>query len=673
MNLDAHKLERNPCEDQHYQWGSSESCYALTDTKLLLKEFLGDVSWLLVASVLKQVAFNVRSVEKKIVYQVLGGDSESSSSYSNNNLSSVNFSIDNGMLVPFVARFVQEDNTEIHHAHASLEVEQSLGSELMNLRRSKCRNIQPDRYLVICIVSGLEVGFVRTRPYKIESWKEVIGHCHHLVCLASEQTAQKITLSVNKRTSGSFENNKISGSCEHTKISGSHEHTRSSGIRELYFTYHCRNNTRKAQRKGADLITFENYHLHPKVPDPDNYLEEISEISSRQYYNYGTPKMQKMNSLVLEDMGSLSAGAYKELIDSLLRNIDTSSTKEEPPITDQWEQFKAKNTEQKRKMEVHKNEEEDDEESSELEMLWREMELSLASSYLMEDTEGSNDATFAETVKKSSGLCQHEYGMDEEFGIFCFKCSIVSTEIKDIAPPFEKKCNEEDSEKKADKDEGLDLFTSHASSDTHLSEENDNVWALIPELRRKLHFHQKRAFEFLWKNIAGSMVPSLMEAESKKRGGCVVSHTPRAGKTFLIIAFLVSHLKLFPGKRPLVLAPKTTLYTCMCTAASRVILLDSEWNPSKTKQAIARAFRPGQQRMVYVYQLLATGTLEEDKYHRTTWKEWLSSMIFSEAFVEDPSRWQAEKIEDDILREMVAEDRSKSFHMIMKNEKASTS
>uniref|UniRef100_A0A6N2KU62 Uncharacterized protein n=1 Tax=Salix viminalis TaxID=40686 RepID=A0A6N2KU62_SALVM len=52
--------------------------------------------------------------------------------------------------------------------------------------------------------------------------------------------------------------------------------------------------------------------------------------------------------------------------------------------------------------------------------------------------------------------------------------------------------------------------------------------------------------------------------------------------------------------------------------------------------------------------------------------EWVSRMIFSEEFVEDPSRWQAEKIEDDVLREIVEEDRVKSFHMIMKNEKAST-
>jgi len=77
------------------------------------------------------------------------------------------------------------------------------------------------------------------------------------------------------------------------------------------------------------------------------------------------------------------------------------------------------------------------------------------------------------------------------------------------------------------------------------------------------------------------------------------------------------------------------------TVASEVTFLDYEWNPSKTKQAIARALRPGQQKMVYVYQLLTTRSMEEDKYRRTTWKEWVSCMIFSEEFVEDPSKWQA--------------------------------
>ncbi|GAU52012.1 hypothetical protein TSUD_418220, partial [Trifolium subterraneum] len=556
----------------------------------------------------------------------------------------------------------------------------------------------------------------------------------------------------------------------------------------------------------------------------------------------------------------------------------------------------------------------------------------------------------------------------------------------------------------ADEDDDFHLFPTDANPEEPISKKNESVWSLIPELKEKFHVHQKKAFEFLWQNIAGSTNPGLIEAESKKRGGCVISHTPGAGKTVLIIAFLVSYLKLFPGKRHLVLAPKTTLYTwykefikweipipvylihgrrtyrvfnqnlvavlpgvpkptddvkhvldctqkvygesvegksstlvqtklrillsgtlfqnnfceyfntlCLArptfahevlkaldpkykkkkkgvagkgaekaqymiesrarkffldaiakkidsnvgderlqglnmlrnvtngfidvyeggsadglpglqiytlrmnttdiqheilkklhsdmakcsgyplelellitlgsihpwlvktavcsqkfltkeqlsdldkykfnlkigskvrfvlsliyrvvknekvlifchniapvklfqeyfekffgwqkgrevlvltgelelfergkimdkfeepgsvskillasitvcaegislTAASRVIMLDSEWNPSKTKQAIARAFRPGQQKMVYVYQLLVTGSLEEDKYRRTTWKEWVSSMIFSEVFVEDPSSWQGEKIEDDILREMVEEDKSK--------------
>lgn len=628
----------------------------------------------------------------------------------------------------------------------------------------------------------------------------------------------------------------------------------------------------------------------------------------------------------------------------------------------------------------------------------------------------------------------------------------------------EKQSSAEYSEAKADEDDGLHLFMTRASPDRHMSEESGTVWGLIPELTKKLHVHQKKAFEFLWKNIAGSVEPGIMEAKSEARGGCVISHSPGTGKTFLIIAFLVSYLKLFPMKRPLVLAPKTTLYTwykefikweipipvyliqgrktyrvhkqksmaypgareptedvkhvldcleklqkwhahpsvlvmgytsfftltqedskfahrkymakvlrespgilildeghnprstesslrkalmkvetelrillsgtmfqnnfceyfntlCLArpkfahevlteldpsykrklkgankgwnliesrarkffldkiakkidsnindermqglnmlrnitndfidvydgggsdnlpglhvytllmnmtdsqqkifqglhqrmaqcngypleiellitlgsihpwliqtaafadkfftmaqlrelekckydlrmgpkvrfvlslvyrvvkeekilifcrniapmrlfielfekffgwkrdcevlvlsgeqelfergrvmdkfeelggeskvllasitacsegislTAASRVILLDSEWNPSKTKQAIARAFRPGQRKVVYVYQLLMTGTLEEDKFRRNTWKEWVSSMIFNEAFVEDPSQWQAEKVEDDVLRDMIEEDKSKIFHMIMKNEKAST-
>jgi len=106
------------------------------------------------------------------------------------------------------------------------------------------------------------------------------------------------------------------------------------------------------------------------------------------------------------------------------------------------------------------------------------------------------------------------------------------------------------------------MFSTHATDpDEPLINEIDNVWELIPELKENMHAHQKKAFQFLWKNIAGSMDQSLMKEKSDTTGGCVISHAPGAGKTFLTISFLVSYLKLFLEKRPLVLAPKTILYT----------------------------------------------------------------------------------------------------------------
>ncbi|KAF1889744.1 hypothetical protein Lal_00025072 [Lupinus albus] len=889
-------------------------------------------------------------------------------------------------------------------------------------------------------------------------------------------------------------------------VSVSHGHESFDTPLNIY--HHHLASSSKQKCKNVNLLTFEPNSLPAKA----NHAEKSDELTSRSHFGYSISNLQRKDSFVMDDMDlggtkwegisfskgvqektyhptysrsrnpeeektykdrTLNATAYKDLINSYLMNIDVKPT-EEPPVTDQWKQFQEtsgfsgiKETE----TEIFDEEDEDDEES-EIDMLWQEMEVSLASCYL-QDTEGVNAVNQAETVEKLKQGCPHDERMDDQIGIHCRICGHVFVDITNIFPPFlerpdrhreDKQCSGEDSdlERKADEDDDYHLFSANAPpGDEPKTEESENVWALIPELRPKLHAHQKKAFEFLWQNIAGSMEPSLMKTDSKKIGGCVISHTPGAGKTFLIIAFLVSYLKLFPGKRPLVLAPKTTLYTwykefikwkipipvylihgrrtyrvfnqknsmvfpgipkptedvkhvldclekiknwhsqpsvlimgytsfltlmredskyahrkymakvlrespgmlildeghnprstksrlrkvlmkvhtdlrillsgtlfqnnfceyfntlylarpkfakevlkqldpkykrkkkkgtnyesrarklfldtiarkidsndneerieglnmlrnvthgfidvyeggssdglpglqiytllmnptetqhemlhtlhqkmgqsngypleiellitlgsihpwliktAVCsekffsneqlmdlekckfdlkigskvkfvlsliyrvvknekvlifchniapvklfleyferyfrwqrgrevlvltgelelfergrvmdkfeepggvskillasitacaegislTAASRVIMLDSEWNPSKTKQAIARAFRPGQQKMVYVYQLLVSGSLEEDKYKRTTWKEWVSNMIFSEDFVEDPSQWQANKLEDDILREMVEEDKSKSFHMILKNEKAST-
>ncbi|KAK9667342.1 hypothetical protein RND81_14G249700 [Saponaria officinalis] len=54
--------------------------------------------------------------------------------------------------------------------------------------------------------------------------------------------------------------------------------------------------------------------------------------------------------------------------------------------------------------------------------------------------------------------------------------------------------------------------------------------------------------------------------------------------------------------------------------ASRVIILDVHLNPSVSRQAIGRAFRPGQEKKVYVYRLVAADSPEE-KDHLTCFKK----------------------------------------------------
>ncbi|CAN1131072.1 Protein CHROMATIN REMODELING 35 [Linum perenne] len=61
---------------------------------------------------------------------------------------------------------------------------------------------------------------------------------------------------------------------------------------------------------------------------------------------------------------------------------------------------------------------------------------------------------------------------------------------------------------------------------------------------------------------------------------------------------------------------------------SRVIVLDVHLNPSITRQAIGRAFRPGQKKVVYVYRLIAAESPEEEDYHTCFRKEVISKMWF---------------------------------------------
>ncbi|WOG83707.1 hypothetical protein DCAR_0102884 [Daucus carota subsp. sativus] len=86
--------------------------------------------------------------------------------------------------------------------------------------------------------------------------------------------------------------------------------------------------------------------------------------------------------------------------------------------------------------------------------------------------------------------------------------------------------------------------------------------------------------------------------------------------------------------------------------ASRVVLLDVVWNPSVERQAISRAYRIGQTKIVYTYHLIAED-MEVRKYKVQTAKDRLSEMLFSSKDTDSLQKNSPDMVsEDRILQEM---------------------
>ena len=64
--------------------------------------------------------------------------------------------------------------------------------------------------------------------------------------------------------------------------------------------------------------------------------------------------------------------------------------------------------------------------------------------------------------------------------------------------------------------------------------------------------------------------------------------------------------------------------------ANRLVLFDPDWNPAADLQAMARVWRDGQKKQVYIYRLLSTGTIEEKIFQRQVTKQGLSNTIVDE-------------------------------------------
>ncbi|XP_044327442.1 uncharacterized protein [Triticum aestivum] len=90
--------------------------------------------------------------------------------------------------------------------------------------------------------------------------------------------------------------------------------------------------------------------------------------------------------------------------------------------------------------------------------------------------------------------------------------------------------------------------------------------------------------------------------------------------------------------------------------ASRVVLLDVVWNPSVGRQAIGRAYRIGQQKIVHTYNLIAKGTQEKAKYDTQAKKDQMSKLLFSSEPQPAECSRSSEFISNDRILEQMTED-----------------
>ncbi|XP_047306685.1 SNF2 domain-containing protein CLASSY 3-like [Impatiens glandulifera] len=210
--------------------------------------------------------------------------------------------------------------------------------------------------------------------------------------------------------------------------------------------------------------------------------------------------------------------------------------------------------------------------------LFEEMQFAIATEGigLTHDHEVAiDDQTSLAANDSSLGLCEHFFILNEEIGILCKNCSYVKMEIRHVPPTFVKNpwgriTRKETREAKLF---NLDRFQMKEQNNIspgsqHLRDDDlevaGTVWSLIPGTRRNMYTHQRDGFEFIWKNIQGSInLDELRQHEhSSFRGnGCIISHAPGTGKTRLTIMFIQSYLERYPVCKVVIIAPCSMLLT----------------------------------------------------------------------------------------------------------------
>lgn len=405
--------------DRYYRWRYSEDCSSLVKTRLNLGKFLPDLTWLLVTSVLKNIVFQIRTFHEKMVYQIVTDqDCEGSSS----SLSAMNITVEDGVFMSKVVLFNPAEDT-----YQESDVKEEIEEEVMELRRSKRRSGRPERYGDSEMQPDSKDGWVRMMPYRYSTWTVSSDDDDEEDCDDDRDTDDDLYLPLShllgrKGSTKGLSKDKqreivLVDETERKKRKKTEGFGRNCELSVIPFT------------PVFEPIPLEQFGLNANSLcggfSGSHLMDEIDKYRSKAA-KYGKKKKLEMEEME-SDLGwngpignvvhkrngphsrirsvsretgvseepqiykkrTLSAGAYNKLIDSYMSRIDsTIAAKDEATnVVEQWEGLKNTATFSMEAEERLSDEDEGDGETSENEMLWREMELCLASSYILDDNE----------------------------------------------------------------------------------------------------------------------------------------------------------------------------------------------------------------------------------------------------------------------------------------------
>ncbi|KAF5176693.1 Dna repair and recombination protein rad54-like [Thalictrum thalictroides] len=211
-----------------------------------------------------------------------------------------------------------------------------------------------------------------------------------------------------------------------------------------------------------------------------------------------------------------------------------------------------------------------------IESWWNEFDFALAS-LDVGSFGASTPAVDTEDVDESNDegdphfFCprgNHNLYLNDEVGIKCRYCPFVQLEIKYILPAIDTSRSERIPKKKTyTSEDEFSMWEAFHDADGNSPGSsvhgNGTVWNIFPQIRKNMFLHQQEGFEFLWTNVAGGNEIDVVRKSlhNDNIGGCMISHAPGTGKTFLTIAFLRSYMEVFKECRPVIMAPACMLLT----------------------------------------------------------------------------------------------------------------